>query len=101
MQFVPFHRRAWHAGESSFEGRVNCNDFSIGIELEGTDTEPYTGQQYSSLLDVSRVLLAEYSQLDMGRIVGHADISPGRKSDPGPAFDWSAYFSALNTGGRQ
>lgn len=101
LQFVPFHRRAWHAGESSFQGRLNCNDFSIGIELEGTDLEPYTDEQYTSLLEISRVLLAEYPELDKDRIVGHADIAPGRKTDPGPAFDWSAYFSALHTGGRQ
>jgi AmpD protein len=88
IQFVPFTRRAWHAGQSSFGGRTACNDFSIGIELEGTDTEPYEPVQYRALADVVAALCAAYPQLSADRLVGHSDISPGRKTDPGPAFDW-------------
>jgi len=93
-QYVPFHRRAWHAGRSNFQGRERCNDFSIGIELEGTETAPYTQIQYSSLARVTRLLMAHYPQLTWERIVGHNDIAPGRKTDPGPAFDWK-YFRRL------
>lgn len=95
-QFVPFGRRAWHAGESCHEGRTNCNDFSIGIELEGTDERPYTKAQYRRLLRVTRELMRHYPAITTTRIVGHADIAPGRKTDPGPAFDWMAYRTALN-----
>jgi AmpD protein len=91
LQFVPFHQRAWHAGESVYQGRDNCNDFSIGIELEGCDDEPYTEQQYRALADVTRTLLESYPALAPDRIVGHSTIAPGRKSDPGPAFDWHYY----------
>nr|BAL56693.1 N-acetyl-anhydromuranmyl-L-alanine amidase [uncultured Gammaproteobacteria bacterium] len=87
-QYVPFHRRAWHAGVSSFQGRERCNDFSIGIELEGTETLPYTEDQYRILARVVRVLLNAYEGLSLERIVGHSDIAPGRKTDPGPSFDW-------------
>jgi AmpD protein len=93
-QFVPFDRRAWHAGVSEFDGRSACNDFSIGIELEGTDTQSYTGAQYIQLAAVTNRLLAEYPALTVERIVGHCDIAPGRKTDPGLAFDW-AYFRKL------
>ncbi len=87
-QFVPFDRRAWHAGLSSYRGRVDCNDFSIGIELEGTDHLPYTESQYDALPDVLRALLRRYPRIDAAAIVGHNEVAPGRKTDPGPAFDW-------------
>ena len=87
-QYVPFTARAWHAGKSSFEGRVACNDFSIGIELEGTDTLAYEEVQYRQLAHVVAALCTAYPSLSTGRIVGHSDIAPGRKTDPGPAFDW-------------
>ncbi len=88
IQFVPFHKRAWHAGESNFHGRTRCNDFSIGIELEGTDDLPYETEQYQQLTEVINALLDAYPHIVRERIVGHADIAPVRKTDPGPAFDW-------------
>ena len=94
-QFVPFTHRAWHAGLSSFQGRSRCNDFAIGIEMEGTDDTPYTQAQYTSLLALSRSLLTAFPLITCGRIVGHNDIAPGRKTDPGPAFDWGFYRHAL------
>ncbi len=87
-QYVPFHRRAWHAGESSYGGRRACNDFSIGIELEGADTLPYEHAQYVALARVVAALCMAYPSLSTERIVGHSDIAPGRKTDPGMAFDW-------------
>ena len=93
-QFVPFNHRAWHAGVSQFEGRSACNDYSIGIELEGSDDLAYTDSQYRCLSEITQSLLAHYPQLSMERIVGHSDIAPQRKTDPGPAFDW-AYFRSL------
>ncbi|HEY1890022.1 MAG TPA: 1,6-anhydro-N-acetylmuramyl-L-alanine amidase AmpD [Steroidobacteraceae bacterium] len=87
-QYVPFDMRAWHAGVSQYQGRGGCNDFSIGIELEGTDETPYTDAQYESLAALIRALLATYPTLSAERIAGHSDIAPGRKTDPGPAFDW-------------
>ena len=87
-QYVPFHRRAWHAGESCFEQRLRCNDFSIGIELEGSDETPYEAAQYQALAELIRALLTAYPMLSTQRMVGHSDIAPGRKTDPGPAFDW-------------
>ncbi len=87
-QYVPFTARAWHAGQSVFEGRSACNDFSVGIELEGTDTTPYADVQYPVLATVVSALCRAYPGLSPARIAGHSDISPGRKSDPGPAFDW-------------
>lgn len=95
LQFVPFHQRAWHAGASSFQGRKNCNDFSIGIELEGTDDTPYTDVQYETLSVLTRDIMRIYSAISPERIVGHADIAPGRKTDPGPAFDWGRYRARL------
>lgn len=95
-QFVPFDRKAWHAGESIFCGQANCNDFSIGIELEGTDSEPFSPQQYTSLISVTNLLLEEYPCLNLDRIVGHSDVAPGRKTDPGPLFDWERYKNALH-----
>jgi AmpD protein len=87
-QYVPFPVRAWHAGQSSYGTRTACNDFSIGIELEGTDTVPYTPAQYEALAGLIRALCLAYPTLSTTRVVGHSDIAPGRKSDPGPAFDW-------------
>lgn len=95
-QYVPFDRKAWHAGESEFEGRRNCNDFSIGIELEGTDDQPFTDAQYAGLTAVTRLLLEEYPGISPRRIVGHSDIAPGRKTDPGPCFDWQRLRTALS-----
>jgi AmpD protein len=87
-QFVPFGERAWHAGPSYWRGRANCNDFSIGIELEGTDEEPYDDRQYATLVPLIAALQEAYPGLAEGWIAGHSDIAPGRKTDPGPAFDW-------------
>ena len=97
MQFVPFNRKAWHAGRSSFEGIENCNDFSIGVELEGTDHDPFTDSQYAALIQLTRELLATYPGLTEARIVGHSDVAPGRKSDPGPCFDWERYRRSLRS----
>ncbi len=94
-QYVPFQRRAWHAGVSSFQGRERCNDFSIGIELEGCDNLPYTPDQYHMLAVVTRTLMGQFAGLRQDRIVGHSDIAPGRKTDPGPAFDWVWYRELL------
>lgn len=88
VQFVPMGRRAWHAGESSWQGRSGCNDFSIGIELEGTDTTPYEDVQYAVLARLAAGLFDAYPGLQPDALAGHADIAPGRKTDPGPAFDW-------------
>jgi N-acetyl-anhydromuramoyl-L-alanine amidase len=88
VQYVPFQQRAWHAGKSEYAGRSSCNDFSIGIELEGTNEIPYTDAQYGSLAALVSALLSAYSSLSAQRIVGHSDIAPGRKSDPGPCFEW-------------
>ncbi|WP_250657625.1 1,6-anhydro-N-acetylmuramyl-L-alanine amidase AmpD [Alkalimarinus coralli] len=98
VQFVPFNQRAWHAGLSVFQTVENCNDFSIGIELEGEDDVPYTSHQYSVLADITRSLMAEYPAISMDRIVGHQHISPGRKTDPGAAFDWTGYFAQVSDG---
>ena len=87
-QYVPFDRRAWHAGESCFQDRQRCNDFSVGIELEGTDDLPYEDIQYQRLAAVIRALMRRWPDITPERIVGHSDIAPGRKTDPGPAFDW-------------
>jgi len=95
LQFVPFHRRAWHAGESSFRGQQNCNDFSIGIELEGCDERAYEDAQYECLIGVLETLIGAYPELDARAIAGHCDIAPGRKSDPGPAFDWLRLYDGL------
>lgn len=95
VQFVPFHLRAWHAGESSFQGRERCNDFSIGIELEGTDHLPYESAQYQTLVQVTRDLQQRYPEITPERIVGHSDIAPSRKTDPGPAFDWERFRELL------
>jgi AmpD protein len=90
VQYVPVHRRAWHAGASAWRGRGNCNDFSVGIELEGTDEAPYEAIQYETLAGLLAALARLYPALaDPERTVGHAEIAPGRKTDPGPAFDWA------------
>lgn len=88
-QFVPFHARAWHAGVSSWRGRTACNDFSVGIELEGTDVAPYEAAQYASLRGLLRALQTAYGPLPADRVVGHSDVAPGRKTDPGPSFEWA------------
>lgn len=88
IQYVPFTRRAWHAGLSRFGDRERCNDFSIGIELEGSDQIPYEAIQYIQLVRVTRCLAARWPRLADKRIVGHCDIAPGRKTDPGETFDW-------------
>jgi AmpD protein len=89
-QYVSFTERAWHAGKSNFQGREACNDFSVGVELEGTDTQPYEAVQYARLAEVVAALCAAYPRLSADRLVGHSDIAPGRKTDPGPAFDWAS-----------
>ncbi len=95
IQFVSFQDRAWHAGQSSFAGRVNCNDFAVGIELEGTDSIAYTGRQYQTLVRVSRLLMRHYPAITVDRIVGHSDIAPERKTDPGPSFRWEYFLQKL------
>ena len=94
-QYVPFTARAWHAGQSSHCGRTACNDFSVGIELEGTDEMPYTDSQYERLVRLVAALRRTYASLRDADIVGHEHIAPGRKTDPGPAFDWKRFFGAL------
>jgi N-acetyl-anhydromuramoyl-L-alanine amidase len=96
LQFVPCAKRAWHAGESSWKGRSRCNDFSIGIELEGTGAAPFTTLQYRRLAALTRALQARYPIRD---IVGHSDIAPGRKTDPGPHFDWERYRRMVRQAG--
>lgn len=95
VQFVALQDRAWHAGKSCYQGREECNDFSIGIELEGTDCQPYADEQYSTLAAATTLLLREIPQMTAKAIVGHSDIAPGRKTDPGPAFDWQRYGSSI------
>jgi N-acetyl-anhydromuramoyl-L-alanine amidase len=92
VQFVPCDRRAWHAGVSSWKGRERCNDFSIGVELEGTDELPYTAAQYRRLARLAAALRGRYP---IGDIAGHSDIAPGRKTDPGPSFDWDRFRRLL------
>lgn len=97
IQYVPFDARAWHAGASCFAGRERCNDFSIGIELEGTDDLPYTDAQYDALAWVARAVMQAYPAITPERIAGHCDIAPGRKTDPGPAFDWPRFRASIGT----
>ena len=94
-QYVPFDSRAWHAGRSSWCGRPRCNDYAIGVELEGTDDRPYAEAQYQSLIPLLRTLLAAYPGLSPEAIVGHQEVAPRRKTDPGPAFDWRRVLLAL------
>lgn len=95
VQFVPLGERAWHAGQSCFEGRECCNDYSIGIELEGSDRQPFTDQQYRTLAAVTREIMQRYPAITPRRIAGHSDIAPGRKTDPGPRFDWQRFLASL------
>lgn len=99
VQFVPFNKRAWHAGASLFEGQENCNDFSIGIELEGADDIPYESMQYEVLVDVTKAIMLAYPKVTHDRITGHEHIAPGRKTDPGSAFDWSKYLASIDVPG--
>jgi AmpD protein len=94
-QYVPLSLRAWHAGRSSFRGRDRCNDFSIGIELEGDDHSPFEPAQYRTLIHVTRLIMGRYPAISPDRIRGHSDIAPGRKTDPGPFFDWGQYLATL------
>jgi AmpD protein len=98
VQYVPLNRRAWHAGESCFGEREGCNDFSIGIELEGSDTVAYSPAQYECLACVIDSLRAQIPSLSKASVVGHSDIAPGRKTDPGEAFDWQCLNDLLNSG---
>ena len=95
-QYVSFNERAWHAGVSSFEGREKCNDFSIGIELEGSDKQQFTEEQYRELAALTKRIMAAYPQVTKQRIVGHCDIAPERKIDPGRYFDWNYYLHLLD-----
>ncbi len=96
-QYVPFNKRAWHAGVSSFNGTDNCNDFSIGIELEGTDKSTYTSSQYKALAILTDEIMSKYTAITKQRIKAHSDIAPGRKTDPGKLFAWNTYFSLLKS----
>jgi AmpD protein len=100
VQYVPFGQRAWHAGQSHYRGRAGCNDFSVGIELEGTGEVPYTEAQYNQLAALVEALLAAYPSLSVDHIAGHSDIAPGRKTDPGPSFEWARWRSILRSHGR-
>lgn len=95
VQFVPFSARAWHAGASSFAGRERCNDFSIGIELEGSDFVAYTDKQYQALIEITREIQKRYPEITLPRITGHQFIAPLRKTDPGLVFDWVRYRNGL------
>lgn len=95
IQYVPFEKRAWHAGRSCFAGQQNCNDFSIGIELEGTDTTNYTDAQYQSLAALTQAIMQRYPKITASNIVGHCDIAPGRKTDPGASFNWRKFFNLI------
>lgn len=96
VQFVPVHRRAWHAGVSRLAGRERCNDFSVGIELEGCDDDVFTAAQYAALSSLTRALRAAFPAIGAEAIVGHSEIAPGRKTDPGPHFDWARYRAAIS-----
>ncbi len=96
VQFVPFDKRAWHAGQSAYKDRVQCNDFSIGIELEGDDDTAFTQAQYAALRKASQIIMQEYPSISLDRIVGHSEIAPERKTDPGPAFNWPYFLKSLD-----
>ncbi|MDX1657077.1 MAG: 1,6-anhydro-N-acetylmuramyl-L-alanine amidase AmpD, partial [Candidatus Competibacteraceae bacterium] len=96
VQYVSLLRRAWHAGVSEFQGRARCNDFAIGIELEGTDTLPYESHQYRTLARLVGVIQERWPAIDRTRIVGHCHIAPDRKTDPGPVFDWPRLWQLLD-----
>lgn len=95
LQFVDLWRRAWHAGRSCWQGRAECNDYGIGIELEGTDETPFTDAQYDRLAELTGEIMRRFPAISAERIVGHSDVAPGRKTDPGPAFDWARYRRLL------
>lgn len=95
QQFVPFHLRAWHAGQSCYEGRETCNNFSIGIELEGTDDSAFEDSQYQQLAALIEALHASYPEISKTRLAGHSEIAPGRKTDPGTGFDWDRLKTLL------
>jgi len=95
VQYVPVAKRAWHAGDSSFDGRTGCNDFSVGIELEGVDDQPYEDVQYERLAAAVQALKAAFPAIGDECIVGHCDVAPGRKTDPGPTFDWQHLYRLL------
>ena len=95
IQFVPFDKRAWHAGESSYKNVENCNDYSIGIELEGFEDISFEDIQYSKLSEIIDCLIQNYPNINGERIVSHSEIAPGRKSDPGPLFDWKRLKSMI------
>ena len=97
VQYVPFQKRAWHAGVSSYKNRDGCNDFSIGIEMEGDDETPYTDIQYQVLSELINNLIENYPKLNFESIAGHSDIAPGRKTDPGEAFDWERLNTLLSS----
>jgi len=97
VQYVPFHERAWHAGRSQWRGRARCNDFAVGLELEGSDDIPYETVQYERLAAIVAALARAYPHLERTELAGHADIAPGRKTDPGPAFDWLCLHELLAT----
>ena len=96
VQFVPLHQRAWHAGQSYCEGRTRVNDFSIGVELEGADNLPFEDVQYDSLAKLTSAIRTQYPAITKERIYGHGDIAPGRKTDPGPLFDWNRYLQCCS-----
>lgn len=95
VQYVSCDDRAWHAGVSEFDGRSGCNDFAVGIELEGTDSVDYSDLQYAKLIALTKELMARYPDITLDRITGHSDIAPGRKTDPGESFDWQRFKNAL------
>jgi AmpD protein len=95
VQYVPFAKRAWHSGRSEYRGRPECNDYSVGVELEGTDDSPFEAVQYAQLSAIVHALIAAYPSLSREHIAGHSDIAPGRKTDPGPAFDWARFRASL------
>ena len=99
VQFVDLRERAWHAGQSCFQGRDCCNDFSIGIELEGSDDQPFTDIQYTALGKVTKEIMRLYPGITPDRITSHAAIAPGRKTDPGPMFDWQRYIGSIQSAG--
>ncbi|WP_439238670.1 1,6-anhydro-N-acetylmuramyl-L-alanine amidase AmpD [Lonepinella sp. BR2919] len=94
-QYVSLQDRAWHAGLSNFQGRDKCNDYSVGIELEGSNEQPFTEQQYAKLTQLTQQIMALYPQITTDRIVGHCDIAPERKIDPGQYFEWDKYLKSL------
>ncbi len=97
VQYVPIERRAWHAGVSAFAGRCACNDYSVGIELEGCDEEPFEAVQYERLAETIAALMRRYPAITPTRIAGHNDVAPERKTDPGPLFDWNRLYTLLDT----